>query len=145
MHKDEPRNFLRFSTALKILVGSSITRDGLEEAKGLLRDYLLKFSEVLTLAELQDIFDDVCSQLYGIGELKPNHHWTVHIPDQVEDYGPLYSFWTFLTERLNKVLKNLNGNNWSGGLLEVSIMREFHHIAQLDGMVCNRVQYNSNG
>jgi hypothetical protein len=24
-------------------------------------------------------------------------------------------------------------------------MREFHHIAQLDGMVCNRVQYNSNG
>jgi hypothetical protein len=140
MHNDEPRNFLRFATALKILVGSSITRDGLQRAKGLLRDYLLKFSEVLTFVQLQVIFDQVFPQLYGIGELKPNHHWAVHIPDQVEDYGPLYSFWTFLTERLNKVLKNLNSNNWSGGLLEVSMMREFHRMAQLDGMV-RRVQY----
>ncbi|KAJ7736047.1 hypothetical protein DFH07DRAFT_967007 [Mycena maculata] len=87
-------------------------------AVGLLRDYLLNFSK-----------------LYGIEQMKPNHHWAVHIPDQVLDYGPLYSFWAFLTERLNKVLKNLNSNNWSGGLLEVSMMREFHRMAQLDGVL----------
>ncbi|KAJ7782582.1 hypothetical protein DFH07DRAFT_864942 [Mycena maculata] len=79
----EDTNFLRFATALKIL-------------------------------------------LYGMAEMKPNHHWCVHIPDQVRDYGPLYSFWAFLMERLNKVLKNLNSNNWAGGLLEVSMVREFH-------------------
>ncbi|KAJ7939839.1 hypothetical protein B0H13DRAFT_1586865, partial [Mycena leptocephala] len=99
----EDINFLRFATALKILVGSSIRLEGLDRAK-------------------QD-------------EMKPNHHWAIHVPDQVLDYGPLYSIWAFLTERLNKVLKNLTSNNWSGGLLEVSMMREFHRMAQLDGLV----------
>lgn len=46
MQPDEPRNFLRFATALKILVGSSITLQGLERAKALLRNYLLGFLEV---------------------------------------------------------------------------------------------------
>ncbi|KAJ7665810.1 hypothetical protein B0H17DRAFT_1090260 [Mycena rosella] len=124
MQEGEDRNFLRFATALKILVGSSISiqstdqQQGLEKAEKLLRDYLLGFSE-----------------LYGPEEMKPNHHWAVHIPDQVCDYGPLYSFWAFLTERLNKILKNMNRNNWTGGLLEVSMMREFHRTAQLDGVL----------
>jgi hypothetical protein len=77
-----------------------------------------------------------------MGELKPNHHWAVHIPDQILDYGPLYSFWSFLTERLNKVLKNLNSNNWSGGLFEVSMMQEFHRMAQLDGVVRTGIHSN---
>lgn len=46
MQPDEPRNYLRFAAALKILVGSSITLEGLDRAKELLRDYLLGFSEV---------------------------------------------------------------------------------------------------
>jgi hypothetical protein len=70
-------------------------------------------------------------------KMKPNHHRAVHVPDQVLDFGPIYGFWAFLPERLNKVLKNLNTNNWGGGLLEVSMMREFHRMAQLDGMVRN--------
>ncbi|KAJ7930178.1 hypothetical protein B0H13DRAFT_1859010 [Mycena leptocephala] len=32
-------------------------------------------------------------------------------------------------------MKNLNSNSWSGGLLEVSMMREFHRMAQLDGVL----------
>ncbi|KAK6991496.1 hypothetical protein R3P38DRAFT_2572162 [Favolaschia claudopus] len=58
--------------------------------------------------------------------MKPNHHWAVHVPDQLIDYGPVHNFWAFLTERLNKLLKNLNSNNWTGGELEVSMMREYH-------------------
>jgi hypothetical protein len=68
--------------------------------------------------------------------MKTNHHWAVHIPQQVRDFGTLYSFWAFLTERLNKILKNVNSNNWGGGLLEVSMMREFHRAAKRDDMVC---------
>lgn len=67
--------------------------------------------------------------------MKPNHHWAVHTADQIRDYGPMYSFWAFLTERLNKILKNLNSNNWTGGRLEESMMREFHRSASLDGVV----------
>ncbi|KAJ7027049.1 hypothetical protein C8F04DRAFT_965686 [Mycena alexandri] len=74
--------------------------------------------------------------LYGPGEMKPNHHWAVHVPDQLLDYGPVYNFWAFLTERLNKLLKNLNSNNWTGGALEVSMMREFHRNGAVDSKVC---------
>ncbi|KAJ7193721.1 hypothetical protein GGX14DRAFT_378758, partial [Mycena pura] len=73
---------------------------------------------------------------YGRESMKPNHHWAVHIPDQVLDYGPLNGFWAFLTERLNKILKNLNSNNWTGGRLEVSMMREFHRSTRITSVVC---------
>lgn len=131
----EDINFLRFATALKILVGSSIRLEGLDQAKQLLQEYLLNFAQVCPSFEQIVRTNEILQKLYGRDEMKPNHHWAIHVPDQVLDYGPLYSIWAFLTERLNKVLKNLNSNNWSGGLLEVSMMREFHRMAQLDGLV----------
>ncbi|KAJ6585872.1 hypothetical protein B0H19DRAFT_1250627 [Mycena capillaripes] len=121
MQAGEDVNFLRFATLLKILVGSSMTEDGLDKAENLLQEYLLGF---LTL--------------YGADTMKPNHHWAVHIPHQVRDFGPLYSFWAFVTERLNKVLKNLKSNIWPGGRLEVSMMREFQQMSSLDGLL-NRI------
>jgi hypothetical protein len=145
MQEGEDRNFLRFAAALKILVGSSITVAGVDRAKELLRDYLLGFSEVRFQLQLNNdhTLTKGCDQLYGKEEMKPNHHWAVHITAQVLDYGPLYGIWAFLTERLNKVLKNLNSNNWGNGLLEVSMMREFHRTAQLDGMVCQTFRKRS--
>ncbi|KAF8136825.1 hypothetical protein K438DRAFT_750317 [Mycena galopus ATCC 62051] len=54
------------------------------------------------------------SALYGTEAMKPNHHWAVHIPEQ-----------------------NVNSNNWGGSRLEVSMMREFHRAAKLDGLLQN--------
>ena len=65
-------------------------------------------------------------QLYGADVIRPNHHYAVHTADFIYDYGPLYSFWTFLFECLNKVLKLYNTNNHSGGELEVTFFWEFH-------------------
>jgi hypothetical protein len=76
-------------------------------------------------------------QIYGAESIMPNHHWAVHVPDQLLDYGPVYNFWAFLTERLNKILKNINSNNWTGGELEVSMMREFHRKSAVDSAVRN--------
>ncbi|KII83669.1 hypothetical protein PLICRDRAFT_180270 [Plicaturopsis crispa FD-325 SS-3] len=118
MQKDEPVNFLRFATAIKVLLSSTITEDMIRYALTLLQEYLLKFKE-----------------LYGESALKPNHHWSVHMPDQIRDFGPVYNFWCFLTERLNKVLKSSNSNNWTGGQLEISMMREFQRDAQLSAMI----------
>lgn len=73
--------------------------------------------------------------LYGENSMKPNHHWAVHLPDQITDFGSVYNFWSFLTERLNKVLKNLNSNNWNGGQIEISMMREFHRSTQTEHLV----------
>ncbi|KAJ6534408.1 hypothetical protein B0H19DRAFT_876222, partial [Mycena capillaripes] len=109
MVEEEDENFLRFATALKMLIGRSIRRDQLPRIKSLLQEYLLTFEKI-----------------YGADQMKPNPHWSVHVPDQLDDFGPVYNFGAFLTEHLNKILKDLNSNNWTGGELEVSMMREFH-------------------
>jgi hypothetical protein len=138
MQKGEDENFLRFSAFLKIVVGNSIRTDTLPAIKQLLQDYLLNFLEVcLFNCHHYSILSD--TKFHGADNMKPNHHWAVHIPEQVVQYGPLNGFWAFLTERLNKILKNLNSNNWTGGRLEVSMMREFHRSTQITSVVCNTV------
>ncbi|KAH7923259.1 hypothetical protein BV22DRAFT_986942, partial [Leucogyrophana mollusca] len=119
MQKDEPVNLLRLATALKIFCGRSIRLSMLPRANELLREYLLEFK-----------------RLYGVGAMKPNFHWSVHLVEQVKDYGPVYNFWAFLSERLNKLLKSSNSNNRTGGgQVEISMMREFLRGAQIDSMV----------
>ncbi|KAJ7575431.1 hypothetical protein C8J56DRAFT_1063291 [Mycena floridula] len=105
MHFDEPTNLLRFSTVLKLLMAGKVTQQGLERGEKLLTEYLLAYR-----------------YLYGAKNMKPNHHWIVHLPRQIHDYGPVYNFWAFLTERLNKVLKNMNSNHHLRGQLEISIV-----------------------
>ncbi|KAF7368239.1 hypothetical protein MVEN_00144000 [Mycena venus] len=118
MQEGEDENFLQFAAFLKIVVGNSIRTDTLPTVRQLLQDYLLRFLE-----------------FYGADNMKPNHHWAVHIPEQIVQYGPLNGFWAFLTERLNKILKNLNSNNWTGGRLEVSMMREFHRSTRITSVL----------
>ena len=56
-------------------------------------------------------------------------------PDQMLNFGPIYDFWTFMTEHLNKILKNINNNHWVGGCLEISMMRGFGHETQFKILV----------
>lgn len=74
-------------------------------------------------------------KLYGADVIKPNHHYAMHTPENVRDYGPLQEFWTFLFERMNKVLKSYNSSNHSGGELETSFFREFHRTVQTSRIV----------
>ncbi|KZV63255.1 hypothetical protein PENSPDRAFT_758090 [Peniophora sp. CONT] len=70
-------------------------------------------------------------KLYGTGVMKPNHHWCMHIFDQLRDYGPVPNFWSFTVERLNKIMKGFNLNHWGGGRLEVTLMRYKERDAQV--------------
>lgn len=67
--------------------------------------------------------------------MKPNHHFATHTAPQVQDYGPMYNFWAFLTERLNGTLKSFNLNNWGAGRLEVCMMRAFMRDVFVKNMV----------
>ncbi|KAH9848059.1 hypothetical protein C2E23DRAFT_845126 [Lenzites betulinus] len=69
--------------------------------------------------------------LYGPEVIRPNHHYATHTGEFVLDYGPLREFWTFLFERLNKVLKSYRTNNHEGGEIEMTFFREFHRTARL--------------
>ncbi|KAG2133009.1 hypothetical protein DEU56DRAFT_914034 [Suillus clintonianus] len=119
MHPSAPDNFLKLAAALKIILGRSFRDADIPRAKELLRDYLMEYLELYP--------DDV----------KPTHHWVTHIFDQLQDYGPVYNFWTFLFERLNKVLKSYSTNNHSNGEIEVTFMRAFQKDVALCDMLAN--------
>ena len=67
--------------------------------------------------------------------IKPNHHYAVHTSEFIHDFGPVYGFWTFLFECLNKVLKSYKSNNHGLGHLEASFFCEFHHIIHVSQIV----------
>ncbi|KZT18084.1 hypothetical protein NEOLEDRAFT_1081026, partial [Neolentinus lepideus HHB14362 ss-1] len=118
----EPLLFLRFATALKILLGWSINDRAITRALTLLSDYLLQYRE-----------------LYDEKAMKPNHHWVVHLPDQVRDYGAIYNYWLFLVERLNKTLKDYNTNHRGGGELEVTLMHTFQRESRVRALVSHHL------
>lgn len=136
MHKDEPAMFLRFATSVKLFLGSSVTPQLIGRALELLQQYLFDFKKVSSPFYLMPTSTNFKNQIYGDEHMTPNQHWSVHTADQILDYGPVYNFWTFMTERLNKILKNINNNHWGGGRLEVSMMRGFGRETQFETMVC---------
>src|SRR5712671_813883 len=74
-------------------------------------------------------------QLYGTGIIKPNHHYATHVVECVRNFGPLHDFWTFLYERLNKVLKSFKTNNHGQGELETTFFTEFQKTCQTSCLV----------
>ena len=51
------------------------------------------------------------------------------------DYGPVYGFWSFPIERLNKVFVSYKTNCCASGELEVTFLHGFQHDARLREMV----------
>ncbi len=61
------------------------------------------------LAGIKDLFPDY--------NLKPNHHYALHIPDILLAFGPLHGTWAFSLERLIGRLQKLNSNSKIGANL----------------------------
>jgi len=57
------------------------------------------------LAGIKDLFPDY--------DLKPNHHYALHIPD-ILAFGPLHETWSFWIERLIGRLQKMNSNSKIG-------------------------------
>ncbi|CDO74258.1 hypothetical protein BN946_scf184642.g3 [Trametes cinnabarina] len=54
------------------------------------------------------------------------------------DYGTVYDIWAFLAERLNKLFKDFNLNNWGGGQLEITMMRAFYRNVDMHMLLIAR-------
>ncbi|KAL4061795.1 hypothetical protein V8B97DRAFT_1921333 [Scleroderma yunnanense] len=79
-------------------------------------------------------------ELYGSSALKLNHHYATHIAEYVQDFGPSHSFWMFIFEQFNKVLKSYKANHHRDDELETMFFREFHWILQSSCMMCTLLQ-----
>ncbi|THU88212.1 hypothetical protein K435DRAFT_680238 [Dendrothele bispora CBS 962.96] len=118
LHPNDPANFLKLATALVLFTARSLNDEEVERADILIREYCVELIE-----------------LYGPSVIRPNHHYATHTASNIRNYGPLHEFWTFLFERLNRVLKSYNTANHSGGELEVSFFREFDRTVQHSRLV----------
>ncbi|KAI0323219.1 hypothetical protein GY45DRAFT_1410608 [Cubamyces sp. BRFM 1775] len=116
--------FLKLCAALRLFLSDTITDEQLERADRLLREYCIEIIE-----------------LYGEDIIRPNHHYATHTAEFVRDYGPLRGFWTFIFERLNKILKSFRTNNHEGGEIEATFFREFYRAARLHGMLAEGLKY----
>ncbi|KAG1752356.1 uncharacterized protein EDB91DRAFT_1243135 [Suillus paluster] len=114
LHPDDPANFLKLCAALRILSKRTLCDQDVRQAEQLISEYTTELIH-----------------LYGSGSLKPNHHFATHIGACVRNFGPLHDFWTFLFERLNKLLKSYKSNNHSNGALETTFFMEFHRTCEL--------------
>ncbi|KAJ7816555.1 hypothetical protein B0H13DRAFT_2380349 [Mycena leptocephala] len=101
MFPDDPDLLLKLAACCKILLAGTIDLNALPRAQQLLEDYLAGF-----LKNHPDL-------------VKPNFHYITHIFRTIRDFGPVYGFWTFLFERLNKLLKSYDTNNHGNGELEL--------------------------
>ncbi|KDR67756.1 hypothetical protein GALMADRAFT_79375, partial [Galerina marginata CBS 339.88] len=63
-------------------------------------------------------------------DLKPNHHYALHIPDILILFGPLHGTWAFALERLIGRLQGLNTNGKIGEM-EITVMKSFCRRANL--------------
>ncbi|EPS99806.1 hypothetical protein FOMPIDRAFT_1030690 [Fomitopsis schrenkii] len=113
LHPDDPAHFFKLTRFLKLVLAVQVTDQSIDEAELLIREYGTNLLH-----------------LYGPDVIRPNHHYATDVPECIRDFGPLHGFWTFLFERMNKVLKAYNTANHAGGELEVSFFREFHRTVQ---------------
>ncbi|KAL1936999.1 hypothetical protein VTO73DRAFT_2039 [Trametes versicolor] len=114
LHPRDLSNFLKLCAAVRLFLADRLNESQLDEADKLVREYCTELIE-----------------LYGPEVIRPNHHYATHTADFVRDYGPLRGFWTFLFERLNKILKSYRTNNHEGGEIETTFFREFHRSMRL--------------
>ncbi|KAF8131089.1 hypothetical protein EV363DRAFT_1166042 [Boletus edulis] len=111
LHLDDPANFLKICSALRILIQWRLTDHDVKNAEHLIEEY-----------------NKELIQLYG---------------SCVRNFGPLHDFWTFLFERLNKVLKLFKTNNHSSGELKTTFFTEFQRTCEIGRLVSTMFQFSS--
>ncbi|KAF8834357.1 hypothetical protein BDN67DRAFT_1016592 [Paxillus ammoniavirescens] len=114
LHPDDPINFLKLCSALRILIRRKLSDHDINQADSLLHEYNIELIK-----------------LYGSNAIKPNHHFFTHVGECARNFGLLHDFWTFLFERLNKVLKSFKTNNHANGELETTFFKEFQRTCEL--------------
>ncbi|KAL7284233.1 hypothetical protein ACG7TL_001515 [Trametes sanguinea] len=63
--------------------------------------------------------------LFPWHKLVPNHHYSLHLPECLFNFGPVHAWWSFPFERFNGILQRLNHNSKSN-TIPITFMRYFY-------------------
>ena len=45
------------------------------------------------------------------GKMTPSHHFSLHLPECLREFGPVHGWWGFAFERYNGIIQRQNSNN----------------------------------
>lgn len=89
-----------------------------------------------TLEKLIQDFINLSFKLHPeVAQAATNFHVFKHIPDDIRRFGPVYGYWLFPHERVNKVLKSINTNGPSQNQEQVEQMRGFVRKHQAERII----------
>lgn len=94
-------------------------------------------AEVL-IKDWQRLVFDVHPSMQGI----PNLHFISHLVEDIRNFGPVYGYWNFALEQVNKLLKNINTNGHVG--MELSIYNSFLEFGVLEPLL-HRLEAKAHG
>ncbi|KAF8837311.1 hypothetical protein BDN67DRAFT_991807 [Paxillus ammoniavirescens] len=106
---------LFLSTATRLLTSHSISMYDVDRGQQLLQQYC---RTALTMRI----------------HLVINHHLSMHYAPFFKNFGPVYAWWLFAFERFNGLLEQVNLNGHAGGIMELTLMRNWvlrHRLYEL--------------
>lgn len=90
-------------------------------------------------------YNETSKGLFNDSRVLPNHHYALHVPEQMRYWGPLMAVSEFPGERVNGILQNVKTNHrtgQSGGWFDagvyVLIKLSFGILAEMDGTIMTR-------
>ena len=90
-------NYMQLILAVNIAGSLRISEDDIKEYETVILDYLQGMKT-----------------LYKEAPLKPNHHFSLHIPVFLRRFGPVHAWRAYGPERYNYLLQNMNTNKQTG-------------------------------
>ncbi|KNZ52064.1 hypothetical protein VP01_3706g1 [Puccinia sorghi] len=79
------------------------------------------------LAEAYMLYSETAKDVFNSPKVTPNHHYALHLPDQLRWWGPLANVSEFSGERINGMLQRIQTNGLIGKM-EGTMMREFCQV-----------------
>ncbi|POW20390.1 hypothetical protein PSHT_03580 [Puccinia striiformis] len=83
------------------------------------------------LAEAYSLYTETSKLVFDSPKILPNHHYALHLPEQMKWWGPLSNVSEFSGERVNGILQKMKTNGIIGQI-EGTVLREFCQIQRLN-------------
>lgn len=125
MTQEELRLVMLLAEWASLLMRPAISETMVSRAEVLIKDW-------------QRLVFDVHPSMQGI----PNLHFISHLVEDIRNFGPVYGYWNFALEQVNKLLKNINTNGHVG--MELSIYNSFLEFGVLEPLL-HRLEAKAHG
>ncbi|MBW0517938.1 hypothetical protein O181_057653 [Austropuccinia psidii MF-1] len=86
--------------------------------------------DVIRFEQKYQMYQKTAFEVFPKVQVNPNHHYAMHIPEQLRNWGPLMGVSEFPGERLIGMLQKIKTNALNG-CVEETIMKKFGHLQRV--------------